>query len=327
MATSGRRTAKRDSDGAGGASAPVTDPFDALPELGPLRTAAENRDWAATRAFFASLDSVDKVSVASGAVANVWGTETYLEQASADRPADPLPRTLLAERYIRLGWKARSAARAQHVTPEQFKEFHAWLRKAEALLIEVCAEQPGYAPAWTARLLTARGLELGQSEARRRYDRLSEHHPHHFRAQSQLLQQLCPKWGGSWEAAHGFAQESASAAPNGSHSGVLVAEAHIEHRWDLEGAAAAEYLRNVSVRNDLRHAAQVSVLHPDHRPGWHWIDGHSTFALAFSLGGHLEDAAPHFTALGNTASESFWQYLPDWRNQFAQYRSAALATL
>ena len=114
---------------------PTFDLFDNTPELIPLRTAARSEDWNAVRAFFSGLDSVDKVSVASGAVANVWGTETYLEQAAVDRPADPLPRTLLAERYIRLGWKARSAARAQHVTPEQFKEFHAWLRKAEALLI------------------------------------------------------------------------------------------------------------------------------------------------------------------------------------------------
>ncbi|MGW2517200.1 hypothetical protein ACWC09_09225 [Streptomyces sp. NPDC001617] len=325
--TSGRRTATKDGGRPVESPAPVTDPFDALPELAPLRTAAQAGDWAATQAFFASLDSADKVSFASGALADVWGTEKYLKEAAEAHPEDPLPRALLAERYVRLGWKARSAALAQHVTREQFKEFHDWLRKAERLLIEVCAEQPESAPAWAARLLTARGLELGQSEARRRYDRLAEHHPHHFRAQSQLLQQLCPKWGGSWEAAHGFADESASAAPEGSYAGVLVAEAHIEHWGGLTGAGATEYLRDVSVRDDLRRAAGISVLHPGHRPGWHGINGHSTFALAFSLGGHLGDAARHFTALGNTASESFWSYLPDWKSRFTKYRTAALATL
>ncbi|WP_324789167.1 hypothetical protein [Streptomyces sp. H51] len=310
-----------------GSSAPVTDPFDALPELAALRTAAWDGDWAATRAFFAGLDSVEKVTFATGQLADLERTETYLEAAAKALPADPLPRTLLAERYIRIGWRVRSGARAQHVSRDQFDEFHAWLRKAEQLLIEVCAEQPAYAPAWTARLLTARGLELGQSEARRRYERLAEHHPHLFRAQSQLLQQLCPKWGGSWEAAHGFAQECASKTPDGSYAGVLVAEAHIEHWLDLDGAKAQEYLRDIAVRDDLRHAAQVSVLHPGHRPGWHHIGGHSTFALAFSLGGHLHDAARHFAALGDTASESFWQYLPDWKSRFAKYRTAALATL
>jgi hypothetical protein len=327
--TSGRRT-DGDEDGGGrraGSGTPVSDPFDALPGLAPLRAAARAGDWAATRAFFAGLGSVDDFSFASGALADIEGTEGYLEAAAEALPADPLPRTLLAERYIRIGWDIRSGARAQHVSREQFDEFHDWLRKAERLLIEVCAEQPAYAPAWTARLLTARGLELGHFEARRRYARLSAHHLHHFRAQSQLLQQLCPKWGGSWESAHGFARECATAAPDGSHSAVLVAEAHIEHASDLTGAQQAEYVRDVSVRDDLRHAAQVSVLHPDYRDGFQRITGHSTFALAFSLGGHTADAARHFAALGDTAAQSFWQYLPDWKTRFAKYRQAALATL
>ncbi|MFK4101376.1 hypothetical protein ACI2L1_15105 [Streptomyces sp. NPDC019531] len=317
---------------------PVTDAFDAHPELAPLRTAAWDGDWDATRAFFAELGSPDDVSFAAGLLARVDRTEWYLEKVARSLPADPLPRTLLAERHIRIGWGIRGGARAGDVPPDQLDEFHGRLRKAELLLIEVCAEQPAYAPAWTARLLTARGLELGQSEARRRYDRLTEHHPdqpdrsdhprhpHHFRAQSQLLQQLCPQWGGSWEAAHGFAQECVSAAPDGSHAGILVAEAHIEHWADLDDAEAAEYLRNVSVRDELRQAARISVLHPGHRRDWHWTGGHSTFALAFSLGGHAADAAQHFEALGDTSSEAFWRYLPDWRNQFTRYRADALAT-
>ncbi|MFF4798123.1 hypothetical protein ACFY1U_06890 [Streptomyces sp. NPDC001351] len=305
----------------------VVDPFDVLPELAALRTAARDEDWSATQGFFAGLGSPDDVSFAAGLLAGVERTEAYLERAAKALPADPLPRTLVAERYIRIGWRLRGGGRARNVSREQFKDFHEWLRKAEQLLIEVCAEQPAFTPAWTARLLTARGLELGQSEARRRYDRLAEHHRPYFRAQSQLLQQLCPKWGGSWEAAHGFAQECASAAPEGSDAGILIAEAHIEHWLDLDGAEATEYLRDVKVRNELRQAAQISVLHPDHRPRRHHIGGHSAFALAFSLGGHLGDAARHFTALGDTASESFWQYLPDWKSRFATYRTAALATV
>ncbi|MCN9241446.1 hypothetical protein NGF19_11705 [Streptomyces sp. RY43-2] len=309
------------------ASALVTDPFDAHPGLAPLRTAARAGDWAATQDFFAGLDSVDKTSVAVGAFGGIAGTETYLEKAVAALPGDPLARTLLAERYIRIGWEIRSGARAEHVSRDQFDRFHSWLRKAEQLLIEVCAEQPAYAPAWTSRITLARGLQLGQSEARRRYDRLSAHHPHHFSAQTQLLQQVCPKWGGSWEAAHGFAQECAASAPDGSHAGILVAEAHIEHWLELEDSEATAYMHGVPVRDDLRHAALVSVLHSAYRQDWHWITGHSTFALAFSLGGHLEDAARHFAALGSMASESSWQYLGNWQSRFMKFRKAALATL
>ncbi|MFB7332492.1 hypothetical protein ACFC00_12670 [Streptomyces adustus] len=311
----------------GGASALVSDPFDYLPDLAPLRPAAQAGDWPAVRAFFMGLDSAEKVSYASGLLSDIAGVEGFLERAVAELPGDPLPRTLLARRYISIGWDIRSGARAKHVSRDQFDRFHAWLRKAEQLLIEVCAEQPAYAPAWTARLITARGLELGQAEARRRYDRLSAHHPHHYRAQLQLLQQVCPKWSGSWEDAHGFARECASAAPDGSVAGALVAEAHIEHWLDLDTGADAAYLRGLPVRDDLRFAAQVSVLHRDHVPGWDTVGAHSTFAMAFSIGGHFADAAPHFAALGNRVTESPWHYLPDWRGQFTKFRKNALATL
>ena len=320
-------------------SEPVTDLFTTLPDLTPLRNAAQAGDWQATHAFFTTLNptenptqnpvenSVEKMSFASAQLAGLDGVETYLERAVADHPADPLPRTLLAERYIRIGWAIRSRHRAQHVSRDQFDQFHDWLRRAELLLIDVCAEEPGNAAAWTARLLTARGLELGQTEARRRYDRLSAHHPHHFRAQSQLLQQLCPKWSGSWEAAHAFAQECVAAAPAGSHAGAVVAEAHIEHWADLEGVDQRTYLRSVSVRDELRAAARASVLHPDYAPGWSWIAAHSAFALAFSIGGHAEDAAAHFASLGNWVNEYQWQYLPGWQAAFVKYRKSALATL
>lgn len=306
---------------------PSFDTFENLPELLPLRTAAANGDWASTAAFFTALDSVEKWSFSSSVLADIEGVEGYLHQAATALPGDPLPRTLLAERYIRIGWNIRSNARAQHVSRDRFDRFHEWLRRAEQLLIEVCAEQPAYAPAWTARVLSARGLELGQSEARRRYDRLSAHHPHHFPAQTQLLQKLCPKWGGSWEAAHGFAQECASAAPNGSHAGALVAFAHLEHWLELDGVERTAYMRGLPVRDDLRFAAQVSVLHPDYRPGWHWIGAHSAFAMAFSLGGHFDDAARHFAALGNRGTEFPWSYLADPKASFVKFRKSASATV
>jgi hypothetical protein len=307
-------------------STPVSDPFVALPELTPLYGIAQSGDWAATEAYFAGLDSVDNVSFAVRALAGISGTEGYLEKAVQDRPGDPLARTLLAERYTRIGWWKRGRKDAQNVSREQFELFHDWLRKSERILIEVCAEHPDHAPAWTARLTTARMLELGRAEARRRYDRLSAHHPHHISAQRQLLQQLCPKWGGSWEDAHGFAKECVSAAPEGSYAGMVVAEAHVEHWLSLPEDEDREYLEDASVRDDLRHAAQVSLLHPDHRPGWHGFIGHSTFAMAFSLGGHLKDAAPHFAVLGDTVSKAPWDHLPDWQGEFAYYRANALAT-
>ncbi|MGV9556534.1 hypothetical protein [Streptomyces sp. NPDC003522] len=309
--------------GSTGSPGPTFDPYDNTPGLVPLRTAARAGDLPAVLAFVRGLDAVEKISMASSVLAEVPGVETLLERAVAEHPADPLPRTLLAERYVHIGWDIRSGARAQHVSRDQFEQFHSWLRRAEQLLIEVCAQQPAYAPAWVVRLTTARGLELGQAEARRRYDRLSAHHPHHYRAQTQLLQQLCPKWGGSWEAAHAFARECATAAPDGSTSGAVVALAHIEHWLDLGSPDGTAYLRGVPVRDDLRFAAQVSVLHPDHRPGWYSVGAHNAFAFAFSVGGHHADAARHFAFLGDRATEFPWQYTNDPKASFLKFRKLA----
>ncbi|GAV38688.1 hypothetical protein [Streptomyces acidiscabies] len=304
-----------------GGAEPSFDTYDNTPELIPLRDAAYAGDWAAVRAFFGRLGSVDDMITALNSIAETPGVERWLERAAADFPADPLPRTLLAKRYVIIGWDIRSAALAKDVSREQFDQFHAWLRRAEQLLIQVCAEQPSYAPAWYIRITLARGLELGTTEARRRYDRLRAHHPHVYGAQAALLQQLCPKWGGTWEEAHGFAAEATREAPDGAPTGVLVADAHIEHWLSLEGQGGP-YLRGLNVLHDLRNAAAISVRHPAYRPDLSSLYAHGTFALAFSLGGHHADAAPHFAALGDRAAGP-WSYLSDPKAAFRRYRKSA----
>ncbi|WP_246561753.1 hypothetical protein [Streptomyces roseirectus] len=302
---------------------PSFDTYDNTPELIPLRDATRAGDWAAVRGFLGRLGSVDDLIAGMNAVAETEGAEGFLERAVADFPADPLPRTILAKRYVIIGWDIRGAAFAKDVSREQFDRFHAWLRRAEQLLIQVCAEQPAYAPAWYVRITLARGLELGQAEARRRYDRLRAHQPHVYGAQAALLQQLCPKWGGSWEAAHGFAAEATREAPDGAPTGVLVADAHIEHWLALDDGQGIAYLRGTGVLQDLRNAAAISVLHPAYRPDLSAVAAHSTFAMAFSLGGHHADAAPHFAALGDRASEYPWSYVADPKAFFLRHRKSA----
>ncbi|HEY9437426.1 MAG TPA: hypothetical protein VIS29_02005 [Streptomyces sp.] len=297
------------------------DPCVNFPYLAGLRTAVENNDWAATQAYFDSLEHDDDRAFAAGVVNRVSGCEGFLERVVAAQPGSALARTLLAGRYISIGWEIRSAARAQHVSRDQFRQFHDWLRRAERLLIDVCAEHPVYPLAWTARLNTARGLQLGQSEARRRYDRLAEHHPHHIHGQVLLLQQLCPKWSGSWEAAYEFARACLASAPPGSHAGRLIAEVHIEH-WLEDGHK--DHLRSPEVRDEILAAAAVSVQHPDYRPGFRWIGDYSDIAGALSMGGHYREAAPFFRALGDKASESPWDYFGDAQAEFHKHRRTAL---
>ncbi|MFD4030255.1 hypothetical protein ACFWVP_06895 [Streptomyces sp. NPDC058637] len=296
-----------------------------IPSLADLRAALLAGDWGTVEDYFDFLDDEDDRAVAAGVVDSISSTTRFLEQAAARHPRSALARTLVARQYITTGWDIRSAYTAEHVSRDQFQQFHAWLRRAEQLLIDVCAEHPAYAPAWAARLTTARGLQLGQSEVRRRYDRLAEHHPHHISAQSSMLQKLCPKWGGSWEEAFGFARACLESAPPGSHAGRLIAAVHLE-RW-LEDAdeGHSTYLRSPEVRDEILAAAARSVRHPDYRPGFQWITDHNEFAGALSLGGHHREAAPFFRTLGDRATESPWNYVGDKEVQFLKHRKTALA--
>jgi hypothetical protein len=165
---------------------------------------------------------------------------------------------------------------------------------------------------------------LGQAEARRRYDRGAEHAPHHLTAQSQLLQQLCPKWGGSLEQAYAFARACASAAPPGSSNGKLVADAHAELFFVLDFRAARKYLRQSEVQRELQELAERTVLHADVRKGFSWVAAHNSFAAMFSLAGNHRAAAPHFRALGHLASELPWVYFDEPVRLFAKHRSTAL---
>ncbi|MEU6866151.1 hypothetical protein ABZ924_23315 [Streptomyces sp. NPDC046876] len=317
------------------AGRPVFDPADRNPELAALRDAVRRKDWDAVTAGFDAQPDEDHRALASDVVSRQRGAELMLRPVIERSPSDLLARTLLADRLIKIGWEIRSGARAQYVSQHQFDEFHAYLRRAELLLIDVCAEDPGYALAWCLRVTTSRGLELGLSETRRRYDRLAEHHPHHFAAQQQSLQQLCPKWGGSWEAAHGFADACVKAAPEGLPNGALVAIAQMEQYLDVSqksGTRVAEtYLREPGNQTRLLEAAARSVLHPAFASAFRpdspvAVAAHSAFAAAHCAAGRHAEAAPHFRALGDRATEFPWHYIGsyDHEAEFVRHRKTAL---
>ncbi|MFJ5217910.1 hypothetical protein ACIP98_24710 [Streptomyces sp. NPDC088354] len=298
----------------------------AYPEVAWLRRAAAAADMEALRRYVDGLPPGIDRSFVVRTVAEVPAVEHVLRGLVAAAPDDVFGLTVLGAREVELGWEIRTASRAQNVSREQFAAFHAHLRTAEQLLIRATALDPSCDAAWAERLNTARGLQLGQNEARRRYDRLAKHHPHHFTGQARLLQQLCPKWGGSWEAAHSFARECMLGAPEGALNAGLVAEAHLEHWGDLgSDRERAEYLRERHVHGELVEAAEWSVSHPRFRRDHGWVVVQGTFAALFSLIGDTARAATHFRALGNLASRYPWSYLGEPADAYVRHRNATLA--
>jgi hypothetical protein len=299
------------------------------PELHSFAPATAARDWAHVYSAYSGLTSNDLRSAAMYEIADIDQAKAMLTpvaQGPGDGPEQLTARTLLAANHIHTGWEIRTGYRASHVSKSQFQQFHAYLRRAERLLIDVVARQPDNVPAWNLRLKTARGLGLGQSEARRRYDHAARYEPHDLAAQQSLLQQLCPKWSGSFEQVHRFASTCAETAPAGSMNAVLIVQAHMEHWSDLPDKERAAYLGSPAVRDQVAAAAHQSVLHPAFRRCYGWVDAHGWFALYHSQVGDLAAAAAHFRAVGEFDLSAPWSsFFGDSEQRFQQHRAAALA--
>ncbi|WP_436523882.1 hypothetical protein [Actinoplanes sp. HUAS TT8] len=302
---------------------PVLDPAAAYPKIAELRSFLDARDWAAARTLLDAAEPVERDSLirAGGEGA---GREEFLRGVLRDDPDDSAAGAMLGQHLIDEAWKIRTGYRATHVSRQQFAGFHELLRKAEIVLIDAAARTPAEPALWTARVTSARGLELGQAESRRRYDRLAEVAPHHLPAQRQLLQNFCPKWSGSWEKVHAFAREAAGAVPPGAHNAVLIPEVHLEHWLDLSAPADLAYLRSDAVRNELYEAARRSVWHPEFRRTHGWVAVMSTFAAVFALLEDMPAVGSLFTAMGDLATEWPWQYIGDPVTVIGKYRARAL---
>ena len=284
------------------------DRLGSVPEFSAFADAVGRRDWSGAEDALVALPA-DQESYALELLAEEDGIESFLEEAAGAHSTSAPARTALAARWIVLGWSARGHAVAAETSREQMDAFRQWLIRAEQMLTAVCADAPAYAPAWAARILTARGLEVGQSEAIRRYRQLNAVFRHHFPGQRDTLIYLSPRWHGDNRTAHEFALTALEEAPDGSDSGSLVAFYHLE-RW-MEagrGEAGAAILAQPAVLAEIRDAATRSVLHPAHAPSALGIQAQSAFALALWLAGEYPDAAVHLRALGGRASAFPWDH-------------------
>ncbi|MFF0752554.1 hypothetical protein [Streptomyces sp. NPDC004267] len=279
------------------------------PDVWRVRVAAEAADWETVRAVLdARPESADRTDML-WAVGETAGVERWIAEVLEAEPDALLPRLVAGYRYVSWGWEARTGARAQNVSREQFDVFHERLRQAETWLYEVAEREPGWISPWYALQVSGRGLQVGQATARRRFEATVRRAPHHLRAHQQQLQQICEKWGGSHEQMHAFARESAFGAPAGTPLGQLVAIGHIEQWLDLDEGAETAYIRRPEVVASLHEAADHSCRHPDFVRRGPWLQVLNTFAMAFSLAGDGAGARACFEATEGKVTEFPWYYL------------------
>lgn len=228
--------------------------------------------------------------------------------------------TLRAHQLVHQAWEARSSRRASEVDDTAWDTFRAKLVEAERILVQVIAQAADAADAWALRLTTSRGLSLGLGESERRFDRFAALAPHHLPGRKAWLQELAPKWHGSWERMFAFARDEAKHAADGSLAHSLIVDAHLE-RWAAEGPRV---LTSTEVVAEVIESATRSVLHPTSARGFLWLQAHSDLALFFSLADLPGHARVHFTAISDHAVEGTWSYLEDPWATFYAYRNLAM---
>lgn len=300
---------------------PDFDVASAYPDVARLRSIVAAHDWPGIQRFFDSVpDETIRAFFVSNA-ADVRGSEDFFSQQVRMEKTPGLAHTFLGARYVRIGWEIRTGKRATQVSAEQFAELRKYLCKAEQLLIDATAARPDNVAAWAERLTTSMGLEMGKSEAHRRYGRLARHSPHYFIAQSRMVQLLCPKWSGSWETLFEFARKCVADAPPGNICASMIAEAHIERWYDIEtDAEGKQYLSQAHA--EVAAAADKSVGHPAYQPQYGWVAAHNLFAYFFTEAGDYDRAAHHFQVIGNHASFPWWD-TPEGADAFVSSRSRA----
>lgn len=291
----------------------------AVPELNVARAAAQRQDWDAVAAAIAGAPSGLSQDLLISALVEVPRVEEFLGGVRAQRSEDPLAAILLSGRQTFLGWEVRTGARAQDVSAAQFATFRAYLCAAERLLIEVLARDPHQTTAWVMRVRNARGLEVGQAEAVRRYERLHALDPVRPSGQTNLLQKLLPKWGGDLAAAREFAVSCAQQHPV---SAAVLADYYYEHWATLDDGENQEYLR--SVRTELVAAFDGIPTTPPTDPGerYWWLVALATYAWLLPDADEHERTAQAFRLLDG-AVVGVWEHRSDSTGTYKHYRDDA----
>lgn len=297
---------------------PHTVPGDGDPVAAGLYLAVMRRDAAAVRETLASYAGGELSALISAAVRNQTGAYAWLRGEHGKMGDDPLMLTLLGTVTVNYAWQIRTSYRAQHVSREQFAGFHGALREAEEHLYRAAELDPDSPAPWAQLVISGRGLEVGIEVIERRFEAVVQRCPNHRIAHQQMLQALCRKWSGSHERMHAFAAEAA-AGPHAADLAHLVAIAHLEHWLDYGvGQQRSSYMKQPTVRAELKKAAEVSLFRPDYSyPRAPHIEA-NLFAMAFSLAG-MPGEAKHAFKLANGVVTAFpWQYI-NGRNQVVPF--------
>ena len=289
---------------------PTYDPALGDPAATRLLADLERRDWRAVNEFLRTVTDPNDLHFYVGLCSARKGLQAWVGEWADAEPRSYLPMVVRGAHAVSWAWKARGTALAKDTSEAQFRMFLRRLRLAHECLTEAIQRNPDDPIAWSELIICGVGMGLGVEQAQGRFREAVARHQWHINAYHSLFKQLCPKWGGSEELMHGFAEQAAAAPPPATGLAVLVSDAHVE-RWQYASgdAEAVAHIRRPETRADLHSAANRSVRHPDYRRRLGWQYDYNALAMAFWLAQEYDAATEMFDVLGDQLTTRPWYYL------------------
>ncbi len=321
----------------GGAERPVADPY-ALPVTGRQRNgmytlralgdtrvlalveAADAGDWEEVKAALAPFD-LGRDHHVLGELAGLDGVQDWIGRAvEEDKEHRATALLISGARHVSWGWEARTAARAVHVTQEQWRIFHERLHIAEEQLFEAAELRPDWITPWRRLLTSGRGMSLGPAVNETRLDAALRRDPLDLETHLEWVSQLQPRWSGEPGQALAFARDALARTPQGHRLGCVIAMAHIEEWVESE---RGDCLETPEIQAELRAAADHSILHPAYVRRLGWQHDFNMFAMALSLAGERHTVRRVFQALDGAYTEWPWTYSGNGEKEFARHHRRA----
>ncbi|MGG5259101.1 hypothetical protein [Phycicoccus avicenniae] len=295
-----------------------------MPGLAPAMEAAVAGDHAPAADLLASthrrrawddrshaVDLLARMSLRTPQWLDAWETEAG--------PDDPAPLVVRSALGLNSAWEHRTRERAENVSQEQFKAFHATLGDTTDTLQRAVDRTDDDPEPWRLGLIHARGLEAPPEVWQGYVSALREIDPWHHGGLRAALELQTAKWFGSHEQAYDVAFGLAAEAPADSRVRTLPLDAVFEH-------AVADGAEDVARAGRAEEAIALTTgwLAQADPERYHVVAVHrGVLAATLMLLGRFDESFDEFVALGPHATRYPWGYwADDPREGFLRFRSA-----
>ncbi|MFK4071186.1 hypothetical protein [Streptomyces sp. NPDC029674] len=280
-----------------------------------LVAAAGAGDWEAVKAALVPFD-IGRDDHVLGELADVDGVQDWIGRAvEEDKEHRATALLISGARHISWGWEARTSNRAVNVSREQWRVFYERLRIAEEHLFEAAELRPEWVTPWSQLLISGRGMSVGPDASVARLHAALRREPLDLETHLAWVSQLQPRWAGEPGQALAFARDALAHTPQGHRLGCVIAMAHIEEWVESD---SGDCLQTPAIRDELRKAADHSILHPAYVRRLGWQHDFNIFAMALSLADERHTVRRVFQALDGAYTSWPWVYFAEPEKQFAR---------